>query len=853
MREPPSAHIDARDVSTPPGDALTRVRAAWRAWVADRPWAPLVHVDQRFRPTNDQLADSAAQARGGWLYLGPGEVPTALLDAARACCGTGTRLVHDGALPSTAAIDAATDARLAWEDRFHVVASDPTLSRQRQALLSHCRHGETVLLIGPHGAGRRSLVCWAHGQLATTPLSVLDGGSHATPPGRWVLVPDPTPALAGTLQHLCQRDATPAPPPPPAASTGVRPAHPAFAPIIGRDPLLCEQLHRASLHAPHDTPVLVLGETGTGKELLARAIHDASGRSGPLVCIDLGTLSEDLAASTLFGHRRGAFTGADRPREGAFRRAHKGTLFLDELGNLSLSTQARLLRVLQEGEVLPLGADRPEPVDVRVVAATNADPAVLVAEGRFRRDLLYRLNTVVLRLPALRERRGDIPALTRSILDGLGAPPPTDAAVDALVHRPWPGNIRQLHGVLRAAAVEALGQPLRPRDLGASSLAADQRAPLVITAGEAGLDGLGLDRAQKLQLSALSLRVPGPAERGRPALLGTILASLGGRPIRGDALDLLLAWPWWGHGVELDRKLSMLRRQVSGAVDRDAVLALFPDMAAAVTRTPISLLLHPVLRADGQVRGLRDDHHAAAVLIGRATRLPPPDAADRRSRWLRATAGEGEIDLVPFPHLPELSRAHVLITRQADGLTVARVPGSALDVDVVAPGRPPVHVAAGQRLDTGPAVDIRVRRTAGEPYLRIFAFLGQQAIDDSAARLARDRKPDATRETVHPPTGRRSAFSLSPAEVALLVDIVATALGDGQPLAPALRGQLRVPGPDRERLRAYVDGPHPTQAAGRLFELPANGPLRDAMSAALAARGLDASALPARIRRAVAG
>ncbi|TAK25726.1 MAG: sigma-54-dependent Fis family transcriptional regulator [Myxococcaceae bacterium] len=211
-------------------------------------------------------------------------------------------------------------------------------------------------------------------------------------------------------------------------------------------------------YARSSAPVLITGETGTGKELVARALHLASPRArGPLVSVNVATLRTELVTSELFGHERGAFTGAFTRRRGLFEQAHGGTLFLDELGELDARTQADLLRVLETGEVRPLGCERPRTVDVRVIAATHRDLATMVRAGCFRADLYYRLNVLTVTLPALRERRADVPVLVEHLLARL-RPEVGDRrlATDALAllgRHPFPGNIRQLLNVLRRAMV----------------------------------------------------------------------------------------------------------------------------------------------------------------------------------------------------------------------------------------------------------------------------------------------------------------------------------------------------------------------------------------------------------------
>ena len=229
---------------------------------------------------------------------------------------------------------------------------------------------------------------------------------------------------------------------------------------------------------PADAPVLIVGETGTGKELIARHIHQLSGRKGPFVAVNCGAISEQLAESELFGHEAGSFTGAVGRREGWFEAAHSGTLFLDEIGDLPLNLQVKLLRVLQEREVVRIGSRKPIPIDVRLVAATNVDLDDAVHAGHFRMDLLYRLNIAQVHLPPLRERTGDILPLAEYFLGlysqrlNLPLPEITHATSQALQNYAWPGNIRELENVIHFALLVAGGAQIEPQHLKFSSAAA---------------------------------------------------------------------------------------------------------------------------------------------------------------------------------------------------------------------------------------------------------------------------------------------------------------------------------------------------------------------------------------------
>lgn len=229
----------------------------------------------------------------------------------------------------------------------------------------------------------------------------------------------------------------------------------AEGPLVGGTSL--EAIRRTvRLAGPTEIPVRIGGETGTGKEIVARLVHETSGRSGPFVAVNCAALPEHLVESELFGHVRGAFTGASQRRKGLFSAASGGTLFLDEVGEIPLETQAKLLRVLEDGVVRPVGGERSEQVDVRVVSATNRDLEEAVRARRFRADLLGRLSGIELRLPPLRERPEDIPALASYLLRRVGAERSLSVdALEALMTQAWPMNVRELESVLRTACLTA--------------------------------------------------------------------------------------------------------------------------------------------------------------------------------------------------------------------------------------------------------------------------------------------------------------------------------------------------------------------------------------------------------------
>jgi transcriptional regulator with PAS, ATPase and Fis domain len=246
----------------------------------------------------------------------------------------------------------------------------------------------------------------------------------------------------------------------------VLPGFVAAAPATRRLKAEVAQLSRSS------ATILIDGESGSGKEVVARAVHDLSTRSQrPYVVFNCASIPRDLFESQLFGHRRGSFTGATGDNLGVVRAADGGTLFLDEIGELPLEMQPKLLRFLENGEVLPIGETKARRVDVRVIAATHRDPVALVREGRFREDLFYRLNVIPLRVPPLRDRKEDVLALARLFISRLvpeGTDPPhlgADAVTALMAHR-WPGNVRELRNLVeRAMAYAPIPRVLHARDL----------------------------------------------------------------------------------------------------------------------------------------------------------------------------------------------------------------------------------------------------------------------------------------------------------------------------------------------------------------------------------------------------
>lgn len=252
-------------------------------------------------------------------------------------------------------------------------------------------------------------------------------------------------------------------------------AEPRLSDFVSESPAMKSFMEVVERVVHSDTSLLILGETGVGKERLARAVHLESHRSkGPFIAVNCAALPDTLLESELFGHKEGAFTGATRTRRGWFEMGHGGTIFLDEIGEMPLHLQIKLLRVLQEREVTPLGSERTIPIDVRIIAATNRDLEEGANAGEFRRDLFYRLSVVTLTLPPLRDRREDITALAHNYIDyfeenlGRRVDGITEQAMDALVDYPWPGNVRELMNVIERAVLLCRGPKIDLQDLPAA-------------------------------------------------------------------------------------------------------------------------------------------------------------------------------------------------------------------------------------------------------------------------------------------------------------------------------------------------------------------------------------------------
>ncbi|GAA0578966.1 nitrogen regulation protein NR(I) [Rhizomicrobium electricum] len=318
-------------------------------------------------------------------------------------------------------------------------------------------------------------------------------------------------------------------------------------PLIGRSAAMQEIYRVIARLTQTDLTVMIMGESGTGKELVARALHDyGKRRHGTFVAVNMAAIPKELVESELFGHERGAFTGATNRGVGRFEQAEGGTLFLDEIGDMPLEAQTRLLRVLQQGEYTTVGGRTPIKTDVRIIAATNRDLRQLIQQGLFREDLYYRLNVVPLRLPPLRERAEDIADLVRHFLrkaeeEGLPAKHLDPEALDLLRHHRWPGNVRELENLIRRLAVLHAGDTIP-----AAAVAAELKEPAKSSSAEDGEEPVSLSAAVERHLTKYFAthgdRLPPPGlydrvlqEIERP-LLSICLAATRGNQIRAAHL-----------------------------------------------------------------------------------------------------------------------------------------------------------------------------------------------------------------------------------------------------------------------------------------------------------------------------
>ncbi len=329
-----------------------------------------------------------------------------------------------------------------------------------------------------------------------------------------------------------------------------KPEHLESIPLVGRSPAMQEIYRVLARLMQTDLTVMITGESGTGKELVARALHDyGKRRNGPFVAINMAAIPRDLIESELFGHEKGAFTGANARSSGRFEQAEGGTLFLDEIGDMPMEAQTRLLRVLQQGEYTTVGGRTPIKANVRIVAATNKDLRILIQQGLFREDLFFRLNVVPLRLPPLRERSEDVPDLIRHFLqvverEGLPSKQLDQAAVERLKRHRWPGNVRELENLARRLAA------LYPQEtITASVIDAELAHPGIVRLDEEikSTDGLAaaIERHLTSYFASFGAELPPPGlyhrvlrEIEHPLLSATLTATRGNQIRAADLLGV---------------------------------------------------------------------------------------------------------------------------------------------------------------------------------------------------------------------------------------------------------------------------------------------------------------------------
>lgn len=760
--------------------------------------------------------------------------------------------------------------RLMALDALHDVATDPSLSAARRGLLAHCAAAGAVQLRGELGVGKALLGRWAHLSLDDEPLSWLAGDQGELHAGQWALFDEVMELsergrlrLAQALRAQGVVRATRWARWPLSSSRKRRPEHPALAAVIGQSPALVEVLEKMVSVAPSTLPVLLCGEPGVGKEVLARALHELSGRAGEFVALDMGALAESLAESELFGHVKGAFSGAISGRQGAFKRAHGGTLFLDEIGNMSMSMQVKLLRALQEGTFMPVGADVPTRVDVRVVAATNADLELLTRQGGFRLDLLSRINAVTLRVPPLRERVEDIEALAEHFAHVHRADAPrvepwcAPAVLEALREHAWPGNVRELGHVVGLALALAGGQRVEVEALGALSPARHRQVPVLTTHSGAAEELLhvGMERVLVQQMTAATLEVLPLRERGERALRHLILTGLRGRAITASALLLLASQPWWGNLVELYACLGALRQLPCGPITIARIKEVMPLLLSGASAAPIGVLLSAA-RIGDELEGLRRGFDSSALLIGRvpgveALVLASQAGDERAQRWLRQLehllqgARPACLDL---EFMRRLSRAHVVLLRGEQGLVVHRLEGTGLRVWATS-------WLDGQEREVEPLKSVELgpggmlcwgAPASGRPYLRAFVYLGESALEtfkhEVFAALIADEDIEATllktkteQRVLHLGAASQPdaahVWALEPHEQEALTDVLMSYRG-GALKAHVSYGLAIYRGQPRyaRLLQFFQEAPRLSQYMTRLYELDANAPLRERLA-----------------------
>ena len=460
---------------------------------------------QRGEPLHATAADAGKPRSGAW-----GQIRMGSLHVGRVpCTSMSTKDLHDQVHAQILVIDDEGDHAETMSEALRRLGHVCTSVHSAKEAIEEIRYGAFDVIVTDlcmetetsgldvlkaareFQSGAETIMVTAHGDVATA-KAALQGGA-------WDFIEKPLDLeifrnlVTRAIETVRLRDAN-------QRLQGQVDAAFGFEGIIGESPAIRKVVNTIRQVAPSNIPVLITGESGTGKELVARAVHSQSKRAAKrYVTFNCAGQSESLLEDQLFGHSRGAFTGADRDREGVFEYADKGTLFLDEIGDMPLSMQAKLLRVLESGEIVRLGTNAPSHADVRFVSATNRDLHTLISDDAFREDLYFRINGAQIQLPPLRERREDIPLLVTHAAGKFAAeldrevPAVTEPAMMRLITYTWPGNVRQLFNTVQRMVVMAEGATLDARDVPDEIRLHEDEEHLHLGT----LAGIGLDRLEK--------------------------------------------------------------------------------------------------------------------------------------------------------------------------------------------------------------------------------------------------------------------------------------------------------------------------------------------------------------------
>ncbi|MFT4974877.1 MAG: transcriptional regulator with AAA-type ATPase domain [Myxococcota bacterium] len=859
----------------PVPDAVLLARAAFRTWIRSDPQAgELVHLDISHLPDEEKaeavISEALQQARGGWLLVTGDRSAWDKVWPAGLAKEAGVRLLRALPPPKTA-----PDGwhLLCDADQHYLPAVDPALASLRAQLSALCQRGESILLRGEAGSGRRSLAAWAADEVGQSELAIIGSGAPPGPTtGRWMMFAE-VEHLSGPLhkqlqQHLFQRQRPPRrrrwpePAPPPLSRRSALKAFDAFTAYSAAMRATCERL---SLLARSASVIFLFGEVGVGKSMLAEAIRVASGKHRPLVPVELHGISEDLAKSRLFGHKRGSFTGAHRDKDGALREAHHGVLFIDELDKIGSALQPLLNRVLDDGtgggtqrSFRPLGADRVDHVDVLIVAASNVHPDVLLGRG-FAADLMSRLRPTAVEIPPLRERDGEILLLLEQLRaikthpdpvhaarhgDDPSSAQPIDAAVRAALEAyAWPSNVRELKALAEELKRSVGSRSIRLSDLPPHIATAGRPQPLLLSGGRALGEASGgwvlSPSIQPVLSTDADLHMP-PLSARDSSLRRAALSLLQGRPIETAALNAL---------VERARgkPLGWLRRAVPGLLGAGRVTLSAVQQAlplGAGDAGAFRVWWSPALsqgRAP-QLVGMHRTFTLPRVLVGRA-----PYETDSVEEKLTAITQGAPLERLGTPGFSSISRAHFLVSRTPEALVIDNL--GTIPPDVVWHG--------GRR-----AVRVQLNRR-GRCLLDLWFTLGEdgEAVMRSALALqpaspggpteidgAEEEAPPSPASPVRTPPAPSRAWALSLTERTLLHTLVSDAArSDVSFSSHIIRELAQVEGePEWAWLRPYLlrHGRIVTQCV-RLYQAVKNERMRRELKTRI---GSDAALLPKQLQ-----